>query len=57
MKIFDILGNEVARLVDEFRTAGSYESEFDAEYLPSGIYFYIFRADDFTNAKKMILLR
>ena len=57
LKIFDLLGNEVATLVDEFRTAGSYESEFDAEFLSSGIYFYILRTDNFTNAKKMILLR
>ena len=57
LKLFDILGNEVGILVDEFRTAGSYESEFEAEYLSSGIYFFILRAEDLTTAKKMILLR
>ena len=57
LKLFDILGNEVAILVDEFRMAGSYESKFKAEYLSSGIYFYILRAEDLTTAKKMILLR
>ena len=54
LKLFDILGNEVAILVDEFRMAGSYESEFGAEYLSSGIYFYILRAEDLMTAKKMI---
>lgn len=57
LKMYDVLGNEVATLVDEFRVAGSYESEFDAEYLTSGIYFYMLRTDNFINAKKMIILR
>lgn len=57
LKIHDILGNEVATLVNEVRTAGSYEHEFDADFLPSGIYFYVLRTNNFTNAKKMVLLR
>lgn len=57
LKIYDVLGNEVAVLVDEFRNAGSYEVVFSAEGLTSGIYFYKFTAGSFSDTKKMILLR
>ncbi len=61
LKIFDVLGNEVATLVDEFRTAGNYEVEFKTSagsfQLASGIYFYKLQAGSFVEIKKMILLR
>jgi arabinogalactan endo-1,4-beta-galactosidase len=57
LKLFDVLGNEIAILVDEFKLSGSYEYELDVEDLPSGIYFYRLIANDITSAKKMILLR
>jgi photosystem II stability/assembly factor-like uncharacterized protein len=57
LKIFDILGSEVATLVDEELAAGSYEINFNAGGFPSGFYFYTLSADDFTSSKKMILLR
>ncbi len=57
LKVFDVLGNEVATLVDEYRTAGRYEVEFDASSLKSGIYFYRFHAGDFTATKKFILMK
>jgi hypothetical protein len=57
LKIYDILGNEVATLVDEFKPAGSYEVEWDARSYPSGIYFYRLQADSFIETKKMILLK
>lgn len=57
LKVYDVLGKEIATLVDEFRTAGSYEHEFDAEFLPSGIYFYTLILGDLITSKKMILLR
>jgi len=57
LKIYDILGNEVATLVDEYRNAGKYESEFRANNLASGIYFYTIRAGDFIQTRKMILLK
>jgi len=55
--IYDILGNEVATLVNEEQTAGSYEIEFNASDYPSGIYFYQLNAGEFVATKKMILLK
>jgi hypothetical protein len=57
LKVYDVLGKEVATLVDEYRPAGSYEVEFDASDLPSGVYLYKLQADTFVQAKKMMLLR
>ena len=61
LKVFDILGNEIATLVDEEKPAGRYEVEFQSSVgslqLASGIYFYQLRAGSFTETKKMILLR
>jgi hypothetical protein len=57
LKIYDVLGNEVATLVNEEKTVGIYEINFDASGLSSGIYFYTMRAGKFSESKKMILLR
>ncbi len=57
LKIYDVLGNEVATLVDEYKPAGSYEVEFDASVITSGVYFYQLRANEFIETKKMILMR
>ena len=57
LKIYDVLGNEVAILVNEEKPIGSYEVEFDATTLPSGIYFYRLQAGSFVETKKMLLLR
>lgn len=57
LKVYDILGNEVAVLVNEEKPAGSYELEFNAEGLPSGVYFYHIRAGGFVETKKMLLLK
>ncbi len=57
LKVFDILGNEIATLVDEFKPAGKYETEFNAASLPSGVYFYQLKAGDFIETKKMLLLK
>lgn len=57
LKVYDILGNEIATLVDEYKPAGSYEIEFSGVGLSSGIYFYRFTSGKFTETKKMILLR
>lgn len=57
LKVYDVLGNEIATLVDEFRNAGRYEVTFDATNLSSGIYFYRLQAGNFIETKKMLLLR
>ena len=57
IKVFDVLGNEIARLMDEEKSVGTYELTWNAENLPSGVYFYQLRAGDFIQTKKMILLR
>ncbi len=58
LKIYDQLGNQVAVLVDEYKSAGYYEIEFDAgNDLASGVYFINFKAGSYSNTKKMILLR
>jgi hypothetical protein len=57
LKVYDVLGNEVATLVDEFKPAGSYEVNFEAINLASGIYIYRLTSDNYIDTKKMILLR
>ena len=65
IKIFDVLGNEIATLVNEYKTAGKYETEFNASSLTSGVYFYQLKAVDpstgsgqfFIQTKKMILIK
>lgn len=57
LKVYDVLGNEVATLVDEYRNAGNYEINFDASKLSSGVYYYQLRAGDFISTKKMILVK
>jgi len=55
--VFDILGNEVATLVNEEKPAGSYEVQFDASKLVSGVYFYQLRKGSFSQTRKMVLMR
>ncbi|MFC2119733.1 T9SS type A sorting domain-containing protein [Bacteroidota bacterium] len=57
LKVYDVLGNEIATLVNEERPAGNYEVEFNANELPSSIYFYKLQAGDFIQTKKMVLLK
>ena len=57
LKIYDILGNEVSILVNEYKTAGTYNVEFDAIDLPTGIYLYKLNAGDFAEMRKMILMK
>jgi len=55
--IYDVLGNEVAALVNEEKPAGVYEVEFNASSLPSGVYFYKLQAGNFVETKKLILIK
>ena len=63
LKVFDVLGNEIATLVNEYKPTGNYEVEFNAletrhgMSLPSGVCFYQLKAGDYIQTKKMILLR
>jgi len=65
LKVYDVLGNELATLINEEKEAGIYEVEFNATNITSGIYFYRLTAGDpststgqsFTATKKMIILK
>ena len=57
LKVYDVLGNEIVTIVNDQKTTGSYQIEFTATNLPSGIYFYQLIAENFSDTKKMVLLR
>lgn len=57
LKVYDLLGREVATLVDEEKPAGSYEINFDATGLASGVYIYRLHARNYSESKKLILIR
>jgi hypothetical protein len=57
IKVFDILGKEVAILINDIKDAGTYSVSFNASKLPSGIYFYTLTSEDFIATKKLILLK
>ncbi|MDY0082339.1 MAG: T9SS type A sorting domain-containing protein [Ignavibacteriaceae bacterium] len=62
LKVYDVLGNEVATLVNEYKPAGTYEVNFNSnsdegQNLSSGIYFYQLKAGDFVQSKKMMYLK
>jgi hypothetical protein len=57
LKVYDILGNEVATLVNEIKPAGTYSITFDAKNLASGVYVYQIKAGNFIKSNKMVLLK
>ncbi|MCW8817296.1 MAG: T9SS type A sorting domain-containing protein [Ignavibacteriaceae bacterium] len=57
LKVYDVIGNEVATLVNETKSPGSYEVPFNASQLSSGVYIYSIRAGNFVETKKMILMK
>ncbi|MEJ2105015.1 MAG: M20/M25/M40 family metallo-hydrolase [Ignavibacteriaceae bacterium] len=57
LKVYDVLGNEIETIVNEEKLAGTYEVEFTAVDLPSGVYFYKLQTGSFIETKKMILLK
>ncbi len=57
LKVYDVLGNEIASLVNEYKHAGNYELEWNASNLPSGVYIYQLRAGADAQIKKMLLLK
>lgn len=57
LRVYNILGREVASLVNEHKSAGYYEVDFNAQNLASGIYVYMLRAGTFNETKKMNLIK
>lgn len=57
LKVYDVLGNEVKLIVSENKDAGSYSVDFDASNLPSGVYIYKLQAGEFTQSRKMTLIK
>ncbi|MFH2030282.1 MAG: T9SS type A sorting domain-containing protein, partial [Bacteroidota bacterium] len=57
LHVFDILGREIQTLVNEQKPPGNYEIEFNAGGLPSGVYFYRIKTENYNATKKMVLLR
>ncbi len=57
IKVYNVLGKEVATLLNEEKKPGAYKIKFDGSKLSSGIYFYKLQSGDFVQTKKMILLK
>ena len=57
LKVYDIIGREIETLVNRIQNAGYYSITFNANGLPSGVYIYSIRADNFSDIRKMILLK
>ena len=57
LRIYDVLGKEIATLVNEQKEAGTYSIQFDASKLSSGVYIYSIQAGDFLESRKMILMK
>ena len=57
LKVYDVLGNEVASLVDEQKQSGAFDVHFNANALSSGVYYYTLKAGEFTSTKKLVLMK
>jgi hypothetical protein len=57
LKVFNLLGQEVAQLVNEVKNVGTHEVSFNAKNLTSGVYFYTIKAGNFTSTRKMMLIK
>ncbi len=57
LKVFDVLGREIATIVDEYKQAGTYKANFNASGLVSGVYFYQLRVGSFMQIKKMVMIK
>jgi hypothetical protein len=57
LTVYDVLGREVATLVNERRAPGRYQERFDAEALPSGVYLYRLTAGRYVQTRKMVIVR
>ena len=57
LKVYDVVGREIATLMNEKKEAGEYAVQFDAHNLPSAVYLYRLRVGNVTESRKMILLK
>lgn len=57
LKVYEVLGSEVATLINEEKPAGNFEITWNAESVPSGVYFYTLQAGNFVESRKMILMK
>lgn len=57
LKVYNLLGKEVALLVNDIKPSGNYSIKFDASFLPSGVYIYTIQAGQFRDSKKLVLLK
>ena len=57
LKVYDVLGNEVATVIDEFKPAGNYQVNFNSSTLTSGVYFYQLKVGSLVQTRKMLLLK
>jgi hypothetical protein len=57
IKVFDLLGKEIATLMNNFLRAGNHSLFFEASSLASGVYFYQMKTSKFTDSKKMVLIK
>ena len=57
LEIYNLIGQKVETLINEEKSAGTYEVTWDAANLPSGVYFYQLKDGNYVETKKMILLR
>ena len=57
LKIYDVVGREIAALVNEQKNSGNYEVEFNGSGFTSGIYFYRLIAGNFIDTKKMLMIK
>lgn len=57
LKIYDVLGRGVKTLINENKKPGEYKVKFDRSNLPSGVYFYSFKAGNFNQVRKILLIK
>jgi len=57
LSIYDLMGREGVKLVDGYRSAGTHQAIFNADNLSSGVYFAVFKVNNFSKVRKMLLLK
>jgi hypothetical protein len=57
LKVYDLLGREVSTLVNEIKNAGRHKTKFDASKLPSGVYVYTLSAGNYSQTRKLVLMK